>query len=75
MKKIIKNNEHPASASAVTGHMPHTGHTRALETERESQVTHDDLVHMLCSISSTFIDMSFVLLQQHPHIPSNALLS
>ena len=30
---------------AVTGHTAHTGHMRALDTERESQVTHGDLDH------------------------------
>ena len=29
----------------MTGHTAHTGHTRALDTERESQVTHGDLDH------------------------------
>jgi hypothetical protein len=29
----------------VTGHTAHTGHKRALDTERESQVTHVDLEH------------------------------
>ena len=29
----------------MTGHTANTGHTRALDTERESQVTHGDLDH------------------------------
>ena len=29
----------------VTDHMAHTGHMRALDTERESQVMHGDLDH------------------------------
>ena len=31
--------------TAVTGHTAHTGHMRAMYTERESQVTHGDLDH------------------------------
>ena len=29
----------------MTGHTANTGHTRALDTERESQVSHGDLDH------------------------------
>ena len=41
----------------MTGHTAHTGHTIALDTERESQVTHSDLdhgvrVHMMCGYYS-----------------------
>jgi hypothetical protein len=32
----------------VTGHTAHTGQTRSLDTERESQVTHGDLDHGVC---------------------------
>ena len=42
----------------MTGHTANTGHTRALDTERESQVTHGDLdhgvrVHMSLQLSVT----------------------
>ena len=49
----------------MTGHTAHTGHTRALDTEREIQVTHGDLDHgVRVHIISKEIDTSITFLPQ-----------
>jgi hypothetical protein len=54
----------------VTGHTAHTGHTRALDTERESQVIHGDLdhgvrVHILVEHSNVY---SEIICQSESHL-------
>ena len=49
----------------MTGHTAQTGHNRALDTERESQVTHGDLDHGVRVHLPNFAKIHPIYIEKH----------